>query len=106
MHSYDEEGGEQNDQTVPNNFALNFQEDFIRGCMSFLTVAVMVRGEGKNAQDVFQEFVNPIVGNRNHNKTAFSEIMPVLYQKVIEYCTDAIAVSEMTELQQNKQKIR
>lgn len=75
----------------------NFEIDFIKGCLAFLQVASVVKGDDRNPADIFQDFVDPIVGNRNPDNLQFEYVMPELFKKVTEYCNDAVLISERVE---------
>lgn len=75
-------------------YVRKFQTDFISGAITFLTVAGMVRGDERTGDEIFTEMMRPLVGNRNPDKTGFDTIMPELYKKVIDYCAEAIVISE------------
>lgn len=80
-----------------------FQRDFIKGCISFLTIAAIVRADTRDGETVFNDLMDPIIGNRNRKVTGFDVIMPQIYEKVIEYCNEAINIStdiENKEMQQ------
>lgn len=75
-----------------------FQKDFIRGCITFLTIAMQMRGHtNKTPDELFKEFIQPIIGNRNPETTPFHTVIPELFQKVNEYCADAIDKSNKYE---------
>jgi hypothetical protein len=81
----------------PKNVAERFQKDFIKGCLSFLSIAAIVRGDMRDAETIFNEMMDPIIGNRDRNRTGFDQIMPEIFMKVIEYCSQAIEISEDIE---------
>lgn len=83
-----------------------FSQDFISGCLSFLLVAMMIRGdsEDQTPEEKLDELMSPLVGNRNKKTTEFLEIMPELYKKVIEYCQEAVNISDCNEAQ-SKERI-
>lgn len=74
-----------------------FEDDFIRGCISFLAVALLVRGEQKNPSEKFTELISPIMGNRDPNKHQFADIVPEVYKKVVLYCSEAVVLDQEIE---------
>lgn len=88
------EDNENSSDKTNDAFVRKFQSDFIAGAITFLTVAAMVRGEEQSGDEIFTEMMRPMVGNRNPNRTGFDTIMPELYKKVIDYCAEAIVISE------------
>lgn len=93
----------ENDDLTPDAFTAKFQKDFIKGSLAFLTIAAMVRGDDRDGEAIFNEMMNPIVGNRNRNSTGFDTVMPELYRKVVEYCSEAIDVSDTIENKEMQQ---
>jgi hypothetical protein len=86
----------------PSDRVGRFQKDFIGGCLSFIAIAAIVRGDMRDSEEIFNEMMNPVIGNRNRNTTGFDQIMPEMYKKVIEYCSEAIDTSDDIE---NKETI-
>lgn len=91
------------DDMSPDAYTAKFQRDFIKGCLVFLSIAAMVRGEERDSEAIFNEMMNPIIGNRNRNRTGFDTVMPELYRKVIDYCGQAIDVSDDIENKEMQQ---
>lgn len=92
------------DETPENNQAARqFQKDFIVGCLSFLTIAAIVKGDDRDSETIFNEMMNPVIGNRNRNKTGFDAVMPEIFKKVIEYCSEAVEVSQDIENKEMQQ---
>jgi hypothetical protein len=92
-----------NDDLPAEDNTTRFQRDFIKGCISFLTIAAIVRGETRDGETLFNELMDPVIGNRNRRSTGFDVVMPQIYEKVIEYCSEAINISndiENKEMQQ------
>lgn len=87
---------EQEDRSAEQGFE-QFQNDFNRGAIAFLALALLVTGEECTAHEKYREFLDPIVGNRNRNKTGFNTVMPDLYKKVIGYCQKAVEISKVHE---------
>jgi hypothetical protein len=81
----------------PRDRVGRFQKDFIGGCLSFITIAATVKGDTRDSEEIFSEMMDPIIGNRNRNTTGFDQIMPEMYKKVIEYCHEAIDISDDIE---------
>jgi hypothetical protein len=87
-----------------NNYSGNrlikekFHEDFHKGCLAFLTVAMVVTGEctSKNPHQKLNEMLGEIVGNRQHHAGVTGHI-PQIFDKVIEYCNEARIISEQIE---------
>lgn len=94
MNSYEDDANE--DQAV-NNRVKQFQQDFIRGGLAFLAIAGMVKGDDRDAEMIFNEMMDPIVGNRNRGKTNFDVVMPELFEKIVAYCSEAVTISEHIE---------
>jgi len=86
-----------NDDRATNRLVRKFQEDFIKGALTFITVAAMIRGDQRDSETIFNEMMNPIIGNRNRDRTGFEEIMPSIYEKIISYCNEAIELSQQRE---------
>lgn len=74
-----------------------FQEDFIGGCITFLSLANMNDPDAKDSYDIFKEILNPIQGNRNPKNTMFTEHMPMIYEKIIKYCAEKIDMEKKDE---------
>lgn len=75
----------------------NFEIDFVKGCLAFLTIAATVKGDDRTADVIFEDMMNPIVGNRNRDKLTFEYVMPELFKKVTAYCNEASLLSEEVE---------
>jgi hypothetical protein len=88
---------------LPDAHTAKFQKDFIKGCLAFLTIAAMVQGDERDGEAIFNQMMNPIIGNRNRNRTGFDTVMPELYRKVVEYCSQAIDVSDQIENKEMQQ---
>ena len=84
-------------EKIQNAMIQKFQSDFIKGCIAFITIAATVRNDDRDGETVFQQMIDPLVGNRNRNGTGFDTIMPELYKKVIEYCSEALIISDSIE---------
>lgn len=80
-----------------NALVRKFQNDFIKGCIAFLTIAATIHGDDRDGQEVFNDMIEPLVGNRNPDSTGFDTIMPELYKKVVDYCSRAVIISEAIE---------
>jgi hypothetical protein len=87
----------------PDDCAAKFQRDFVCGSLTFITIAAMVQGDTRDPETIFNEMMNPVVGNRNRNRTGFDQVMPEMYRKVIDYCSQAIEVSNTIENKEMQQ---
>lgn len=84
-------------EQLQNALIRKFQNDFIKGCIAFLTIASTVSGDDRDGQEIFNDMIEPLVGNRDPDTTGFDTIMPDLYKKVIDYCSRAVIISETVE---------
>lgn len=82
----------------PDRSIKNFQKDFVKGCITFLTIAMQIKGDVKKTPDeLMKEFIGPIIGNRNPENIRFQEVIPELFKKVNIYCEEAIDISNRIE---------
>lgn len=80
-----------------DNLEVQFQKDFIIGCLVFLEIAAAVKGDTRSSDKILDDITNPIVGNRNPNNMMYVDVMPEVFKKVIDYCKDACIVDEQIQ---------
>lgn len=85
------------DERAANRLVRKFQQDFIKGSLAYITIAAMIRGDERDSETIFNEMMNPIIGNRNRDKTGFDVAMPAMYEKIVAYCQEAIDLSQQRE---------
>lgn len=81
-----------------DNAGLNprqFQVDFIRGTLAYITIALQTKGDTtSDPADIYDAMLKSAAGNRNPDKTKFVDVMPTIFQKVNEFCLEAISIAE------------
>lgn len=88
---------------IPNDDELmnkdEFLNHFLDGCLAFITLAALIRGEHTKVpgEILIKEIINPLAGNRNRDKIKFEDMVPDIYKKVIEYCHEAVIISDNLE---------
>jgi hypothetical protein len=89
------ENPEENEGPPPE---IQFEMDFYRGVRAFVAIANVIRGaERVPVDEVVENMLAPIVGNRNKDKLMLSQVMPELYRKVVDYCSQSLVISDAIE---------
>lgn len=96
MQKFDNNSDE-NEDANSGRYVRQFQTDFIKGSLAYLTIAALVMGDDRDSETIFNDIMDPIVGNRNRESTTFDTILPQAYEKIIEYCHNAIVASREIE---------
>lgn len=76
-----------------------FLNDFIKGCNTFVYIAMRIKGIEGDSGTFVSDMIKEIAGNRNHDDPdSFNKIIPQLYEKIIEFCSDAVRLSNEYDL--------
>jgi len=70
-----------------------FVDSFLKGCSTFIFIAMNVKGIEGDSGSVVSNMLKEITGNRNQDNVDIKEIIPQLYEKVITYCNEAVEIA-------------